>query len=291
MAIMNNLRRLFSKNTPGSRIFDIEISRNCNLTCAFCPREVLEKQGQMVPATFENFLKNSGLSPNDIVLFCGLGESLLSKSFPGYLARLRELHPTLPIQLVTNGTLLKPPQVSFLLDAHINCIMVSFNGTDAQTYESLMKGAHFTETLANLEYTLQEIRARNSKTHLRVTFIITKENCREEEKIKAFWEARGISVLPQYMHNRGGNVKMDTMTPLETTVPPGRPCTYFETFNFIAWNGDVLFCCHDIQRRNLLGNINSDTMKRIQARKRQYLRHHKWPDICLTCTAPPAEDM
>ncbi|MDQ1349884.1 MAG: Radical protein [Acidobacteriota bacterium] len=270
-----------------TRIFDIEVSRNCNLSCAFCPREAMGKHGFMEPATFENFLKNAGLQSDDIVIFCGLGESLLNKSFPGYLARLRELQPRIAIQLVTNGTLLKSQTVTPLLDSRINCIMVSFNGVDAPTYETLMKGARFADTIANLDYTLEEIRKReNSRTRLMVTFILAKENLHEEEKINEFWKSKGIGTSPQYMHNRGGFVDMETMSPPESNEPPGRPCTYFEEYHFIAWNGDVMFCCHDIQHKYLLGNINKDSMRVIQSRKKRFIKENKWPDICQTCPAP-----
>ncbi len=289
--IFHFFHRLFSKNSPESRIFDIEVSRNCNLSCAFCPREAMEKHGFMESATFENFLKNAGLHSDDIVIFCGLGESLLNKSFPGYLSRLRNLHPHIAIQLITNGTLLKPQQVTSMLDTQINCIMVSFNGIDAPTYETLMKGARFTDTVSNLKYTLEEIHKReNSRTRLRITFILSKENLHEEDKIKAFWESKGIGTSPQYMHNRGGFVDMDTMSPLESSEPPGRPCIYFEEYNFIAWNGDVMFCCHDIQHKYLLGNINRDNMRIIQSRKKRFIEENKWPEICKTCTAPGLSD-
>jgi organic radical activating enzyme len=285
--ISQYFRRFFPRHSAGSRIFDIEVSRNCNLSCAFCPREAMEKHGVMEPATFENFLKNAGLHADDIVIFCGLGESLLNKSFPGYLKRLRNLQPRIAIQLVTNGTLLKPQTVTPLLDSRINSIMVSFNGIDAPTYETLMKGARFTDTISNLEYTLEEIHKReNARTRLMVTFILSQENLHEEEKLKAFWDAKGIGASPQYMHNRGGFVEMDTMSPPESSEPPGRPCIYFEEYNFIAWNGDVMFCCHDILHKNLLGNINRDSMRVIRVRKKRFINDNKWPDICQACTAP-----
>jgi radical SAM protein with 4Fe4S-binding SPASM domain len=51
-----------------------------------------------------------------------------------------------------------------------------------------------------------------------------------------------------------------------------------------------MFCCHDIQHKYLLGNINRDSMQVIQSRKRRFIKSNEWPDICQTCTAPALPD-
>ncbi|NIM12778.1 MAG: radical SAM protein [Candidatus Aminicenantes bacterium] len=297
--------RLFSSaSLPAhSRIFDVEASRRCNISCKFCPRENMKKIGMMEPGTFDNFLKNARLRSHDTVTFCGLGEPLLNPSLPGFVTQLRNRYHHFNIGIITNGTLLNPHTVTSLLDAQINSIMVSFNGIDAQTYENLTKGARFTDTLAKLEYTQGEILKRKNPgtrgTQLLVTFILSRENLHLEEKIKAFWYAKGMRSVPQYMHNRGGFVDINGigMSPVYSGEPAGAPvqsCAVFENFNFIAWNGDVLVCCQDIQHRFVVGNINKDSMSLIHSRKAQIIKENKWPDICRNCTEPnrlqPADD-
>jgi sulfatase maturation enzyme AslB (radical SAM superfamily) len=289
--------RFFTRDSlpAHSRIFDVEASRRCNISCKFCPRENMKKIGMMEPGTFDNFLKNAGLRPHDTVTFCGLGEPLLNTLLPDWIARLRNHYPHLNIGVITNGTLLNPHTVTPLLDAQINSIMVSFNGIDAQTYENLMKGARFTDTLAKLEYTQGEIHKRKNPgtrdTQLVAAFILSRENLHQEEKIKAFWYAKGILSHPQYMFNRGGGVDIDGcgMSPVYSGEFPGlsiQSCDVFENFNFIACNGDVLVCCEDIRHRYVVGNINRESMSTIHSRKKRIIKENKWPAICRTCAEP-----
>ncbi len=285
---MKETEKLPPVNIRSLRVFDIEVSRHCNLVCEFCPREAFKNQGFMTPDTFANFLKNTPMRTGDLVVFCGLGESLLNPSFAHCLSALKNQYPLVKTQLITNGTLLTAKTVTMLLDSGINFIIVSFNGTEAATYERLMKGANFTQSMANIENALAEIQKRKDTTaQLMVTYILSNENFKEEEAIKAFWQAKGIRTIPQYMHNRGGFANSDSMSPITGSEPPERPCIYFQVYTFIAWNGDVLLCCNDIQHLHLLGNINNDSMTLIESRKEHYITQNNWPDLCNTCTAPP----
>jgi len=269
------------------RIFDVEASRRCNLVCEFCPRHEFKEQEFMSPDTFRAFVDNTEFGHGDLVLFCGLGESLLNPSFPAYLSTIKQRANGAMVQVITNGTLLTPGNVAMLLDNKIDIIVVSVNGIDAPTYERLMKGAKFERTMAALDYVKAEIATReNCAARLMVTYILSAENLHQEEEIKGFWKARGLRTIPQYMHNRGGFASLDEMSPLELPVPPARPCLYFEPYTFIAWNGDVLLCCNDIHHQHLLGNITHQSMAKIEARKQRYISENNWPELCATCNAP-----
>lgn len=277
-------------NISRYRIFDVELSRRCNLACEFCPRHEFKEQGVMSPQTFDGFIGGVELGQGDLVLFCGLGEPMLNPSFAAYLSLAKQQANGASVQVITNGTLLSPNNVAMLLDNKIDFIVISVNGIDARTYETMMKGASFEKTLANIEYVKGEIAKReNCKTRLMATYIVSSENIRQEDEIKEFWKVRGLRTIPQYMHNRGGFVDLDEMSPLENPAPPARPCLYFEPYTFIAWNGDVLLCCNDIHHQHLLGNIRQDAMKQIEARKQQYLEENNWPDLCGECNAPAGE--
>lgn len=266
-------------------IFDIEITRRCNISCRFCPRTSMKNQGDMSAETFNNLLSKIPAGPGDSLSFCGLGEPLLHPHFQDYLTRLRDTFPDSYLNLVTNGTLLDRRVVPALLAARIVSISVSFNGIDAQTYEDWMRGAVFEKTLANLEYTRQEIKRTNAPTRLTVNFILTRENLLDQEKIESFWAGRGIPAVSQYMHDRGGFVSLEDMSP----VDPHRGfqvegCGVFKHFHFIAWNGDVLYCCHDVAHRHVLGHIGQDDGQAIKARKEAVIREKNWPAMCRTCT-------
>lgn len=274
-------------NISRIRIFDVELSRRCNLACEFCPRHEFKEQGFMSEETFDGFMRGVALGQGDLVLFCGLGEPMLNPSFASYLALAKQRANGAAVQVITNGTMLTGENITMLLDHQIDFIIISVNGIDKQTYEKKMKGANFERTLANIDAVKAEITRREKcRTRLMATYIVSSENMHREEEIKAFWTARGLRPVPQYMHNRGGFVELDDMSPLENPAPPARPCLYFQPYTFIAWNGDVLLCCNDIHHQHLLGNIRQDAMSAIDARKRQYLKANNWPDLCADCNAP-----
>ncbi len=277
-----NKQKDVSPLRPG--IFDVEITRRCNVRCRFCPRDHMENLGNMTAETFNNFLEKMPHHPNDTVFFCGLGEALLHPELSEYMSRLRRRYPYFTVGIVTNGVLLNQKSVPFLLDTHITFIMVSFNGTDAAAYEYLMKGAKFEVTMANLEYTLAEIRRRKSPSKLMVTFLLSKENIQDKDKIAAFWAKKGIEVFPEFIHTRGGLVKLEGMTPIDNRPGIRNSCFVFKNHTFIAWNGDVLCCCHDIKNQFVMGNINSDSLFTINERKKEIIETKKWPSICYNCT-------
>lgn len=279
------LRPLFP-DSGQTRIFDLEVSRRCNLKCRFCPRPHIKNIGDMESDTFSHFLENVPLRSKDMVNFCGLGEPLLNPLLLDYLRLLRERYPRQNIGLTTNGTLLDGNIVPALLDCRINLIQVSFNGIDAAAYEKQVVGARFDRTLANLEYTRDEIRKREDPpTELRITYLLTRQNLRDQQKIEAFWADRSISAFPLYYHTRGGFMKRPDMTPLDKGgFPEQKSCTVFECINFVAWNGDILVCCHDIEHKYVYGNVNRDSMREVTARKKRVIKRNQWPPICFLCT-------
>ena len=62
------------------------------------------------------------------------------------------------------------------------------------------------------------------------------------------------------MSNRGGQMKnaVHSISSLKKSIK--QPC-YYPSYNlFIDYNGDVLMCCHDWGKKNILGNLNKNTI-------------------------------
>jgi MoaA/NifB/PqqE/SkfB family radical SAM enzyme len=270
---------------PQRRLFDVEVTRRCNLRCKFCPRDDITNQVDMEQDTFRNFLKNGQLHPADTIAFCGLGEPLLHPLLPEYLRQLKKSQPGINAGIITNGTLLSQRTLPPLLDNGIDFIYVSFNGITPETYENLMKGASFESTLKKLEYTFNEIHKRHlHTTSLQVIYLLSIENLQEKEKINQFWSSRGITSVPHYIHSRGGFVKIEEMTPIDDSgFQNQKSCSVFKSYNYVGWNGNILSCCHDVQQNHVFGNINNERMEIITSRKQYAMDHNKWPKLCYKC--------
>ena len=274
------------------RIFDLEASGACNLHCAFCPRDQLPPTGMMSLETFCNFLNGVRLGSTDTLSFVGLGEPLLNRSLPEFIRAAKERYPKVRTWVTTNGTLLNEKTLSPLLDAGLDTLDISFNGLDPETYERQMKGAKFERSLANVEYAVQEIQRRAAGTQLQINYVVSKENCDRESSIQSFWRERGVKFFrPQRLHDRGGLIGMAGMTPPDQPGLRGRSCAVFEVVTFVTWQGDVMYCCHDIPRKHKLGSVNKDSWDEIWARKQEVIRRGEWPAMCRICKDPLRHDM
>lgn len=276
----------------GIRIFDLEASGACNLACPFCPREQLPPTGHMSQETFSAFLERVPLTSADTVSFIGVGEPTLNRLLPDFIFQAKARYPGVRTWLTTNGTTLNERVASRLLGAGLDTIDLSFNGLEKEDYERLMKGASFEKVLANINCTLQEIQRSGRRARLQINYIVTRENADQEEVFQAFWHARGVHHFrPQVMHDRSGLTHVDGMTPLDLPGLRQHACAKFEVMPVITWQGDVLYCSHDISRSHMIGNIREHTWEELEQRRQEIVRDQKWPAMCQGCTDPYRHDL
>lgn len=276
----------------GMRMFDIEASSRCNLSCQFCSRHLLPETGLMRRETFERFLDHTPLTARDGLSFVGIGEPLLNPLLPEFIREAKARCRRVRTWVTTNGQLLTPKTLQSLLDAGLDTLDVSVNGTDAETYETLMKGGRFERVVTNLEHASGEIGRRGNRMQLQVNFIVTDENHAREAAIKAFWRTHGVERFRlQRMHNRGGTVDVEGMSDVEGAGLKGRGCSLFETMSFVSWKGEVFHCSHDVRRQHPIGDINTDSWTDIRDRKLAIQKGRCWPEMCQACTDPLRHDL
>ncbi len=272
-------------------IFEIEPSSRCNLSCTFCSRSLLPAQGLMTKDTFKAFLDHTPLRRSDWISFVGIGEPLINPLLPDFIKMAKERYAGVSTWITSNGQLITTERLASLLNSGLDVLDISVNGTDADTYESLMRGAKFDRLLENLELCQQMIELTRSNLRLQINYIITEENASQEESIRQFWQDRGIRHFrAQRMHNRGGSMRVNNMSILGKSGLHGRACQFSAVMSFVAWNGDVLLCSHDIRRKHVLGNIISQSWPTICSRKEEIRRKHLWPKMCTDCSDPQRFD-
>jgi len=275
----------------GVRIFDLEASSRCNVRCRFCPRDLLPETGLMSQPVYSRFLSQVTLGATDTLSFVGIGEPLLNPLLPSFLLQAKVWHPQVRTWVTTNGTLLDEPRLTALLESRLDTLDVSVNGTDAASYESVVRGASFERTLANIDRAVRVIEETHSPTRLQINFVFDGERA-TEERIKRYWRSRGVNRFRvQPLHSRAGAIDVPSRRAEDDRSLPGADaaamrCEVFELFTFLTWQGDVLYCCNDLARRARLGNIGRDAWAGIEERKREIARKGPWPAFCRRCTSP-----
>jgi MoaA/NifB/PqqE/SkfB family radical SAM enzyme len=158
----------------------LEVSNVCNIRC------------QMCATTFDpRFQKGTGYTGlMDIsVLDClqpilpklwraylmGNGEPLLNPHFLDFAQRLK--HHKVEIQFNTNGMLLTPEISEELVAMGTDAIAISMDGADADTFNTIRRGADFDQVIANIK-TLNQMKARkhSDKPHLSMAVVALKDN-------------------------------------------------------------------------------------------------------------------
>lgn len=272
---LKQLQCLLMRQPP---IIDLEVTNRCNLSCIMCPHQSMTRPtGMMSEQTFCQVVDECPAGA--VVVFSGMGEPLLHPRIFEFTGGLKQ-KGGIGLVLQTNGTLLQPDVVRRLADTGLDAICISFNGVTPEVYEAIMRGARFERVVAQVDHLIASV-ADHSRIIISVT--ATKINAHEVEALRSFWLARGahyIEVRP--CHSRGGHLQDDTV--FDFVPPPAASvCGVFAQIHFIAWNGDVLSCCHDLAGQTVMGNIHTIDFNTLRQRKTEVILRDRWFPICDLC--------
>ena len=288
-------RRLSGRPVPAfPRTIQVETQTGCNADCVFCDYGAasrIQPSGRMSEDLFRSLVEQCARGGVRRFSPYLTNEPLADDRLPGWLAFAAPRLPRTKIVLTTNGHFLTGAMADGLLDVRppIHAIHVSIQGTDAATYETLMRGnLRFDRTLANVEAFARRLRAEGrSRPRLVVTMVGTRES--DFTRAEAFWARRGVEAKVSRLDNRGGWIEA---APLAlAAMSPYRNCPRLMKQMYIHWNGDVVLCCVDTRRTVVLGNAARDGLAEIwngsaaREHRRRYIdREFDGLPLCGTCT-------
>ena len=236
--IQQSLQFFKGTKIPLPSLVEISDSGTCNRSCVFCPRS----DPQWIKK-FENkeFIKKElhdkickELSQYDysgIVVYSGFNEPLINKACFENIARTRKYLPNAKIELITNGDVLNLMKLKKLFISGLSTILISvYDGP---------------EDMVKFQKLCEEAKLDKRQFVIRNRYLPPEEDY-------------GIT-----MSNRGGQMENAThsISSLEKSIK--QPC-YYPSYNlFIDYNGDVLMCSHDWGKKNILGNLNTNTIQDI----------------------------
>ena len=242
------------------KIIDLELTAYCNTACAFCPREKLTRpQGFMSAMTLDKVLSGLKQEPPYIINCSGMGECLLHPRLPELIRQIKRSLNCI-VGLTTNGSLLDEKNCRRLLNTPLDFFTISYNGSR--------------RVLQNIR---QLARLRQRTGHRPALNITTLEHV-PKKKLYDFWSSAGVDgVIRQPLHNRGGHLKTRQKRVFT------KPCAILNNSLFITWQGRVLSCCHDLEGKNILGDLTKEPLAKILRQRAPYLSRLNPYPLCRAC--------
>jgi len=136
---------------------DLVPHKVCSLDCVYCEcgkttKLTLERK-EYVPkdeviAELEHFLNNNPAP--DYITFSGAGEPTLNSAIGEIIAFVKQHYPTIPVAVLTNGTLLSDKKVrAEIIDADV--VLPSFDAASAEAFQKINKPEQSIELSAYLQ--------------------------------------------------------------------------------------------------------------------------------------------
>jgi radical SAM protein with 4Fe4S-binding SPASM domain len=241
---------------------DLNVTELCNRSagspkaCRFCPRidpAFYPNQRLHMPIGMARKIGDElrALPYHGAIALCGFGEPLLHPEILAIVGALAGLR----VEIITNGDRLTPAMIAELYEAGANYLVVS-----------LYDGPEQVERM----HQMFEAAGRDQHDYV----------------LRDRWYDDGAD-FGLKLTNRAGTIHVGSQAP----VPTGRPCHYPAYQLTVDWNGDVLLCVQDWNKRLRFGNVQSQslwsiwTSPALSKRRTQLLRGDRSGAPCSACNA------
>jgi len=244
----------------------IEPSGYCNLKCNFCMHGYDEefKRGLMPVSRFKRIIKQIGDFREKVKLLrvCGNGDPLMNKNIIEMLSYVSEKGDNIDrVEMVTNGVLLNDNLV-MELPKYLNRIIISVEGISENDYLKVAGNKiDFDKFVKSVSY-LYENRQK-CRIHIKIHDKAVDDECKKKQFFSLFggisdeiyienlvpmWPELDIGVEQEEFRYGGGE-----------PLVKKKVCAQIFKGMQIQAEGEVVPCCVDWKRINVIGNIDTST--------------------------------
>jgi len=228
---------------------DIETTNRCNLKCIFCdklPYLSLDEFGDMEYGLYTRIIDEGSDKGLCSIKLSYRGEPLLHPKLPGMIAYARK-KGILDVYFNTNAMLLTEAKSRALIEAGLNRISISVEGTDAVAFEKARIGAKFDRIKRNTE-TLLSLRETMGVDFPKVRIQTVALPGIDLEEYARYWSPYcDETAAIDYKDVEGRNVSL---------VAPGWACPQLWQRMTIEWDGRIMPCNNDDYRHLSPGNVS-----------------------------------
>lgn len=283
-----------SPEFPGS--IDIQTKSGCNAYCSFCMvgKEENKIKGTMSDELFKKIIDEVMEYPNfkKINLYL-LNEPLVDKKLPEkieYVAKKKGNRKLPIVRITTNAGLLTEEMGDRILRAEgLDEMNFSFHSIIPEVYEKMMTPLKYDRVMGNIvQFKKMWDDYSGKKPKLTLWTVRTKSVLDNLKNEKAYWKNLGIGFKARKFDNRASS-SMDEMALNDGEFQQVLYCVVLFRRAWVMWNGDMIMCCVDQDRTNLLGNCSGRSIKEIwnnanyQELRKRWRRKQLKGLICETC--------
>jgi len=243
----------------------IQVSNKCNAACSFCPYPYTEAKETYKLMNFDLYKKIIlECKPNKVgqILPFFLNEPLLNKDLFKYIKFAKENSKAI-VKIFTNGSLLDEKTADKLIESKIDQVIFSFNGSNKEDYERLMKPLKFEQTRDRIVSFINKCKERknSSKPAPDLAVHVLKTGI-DPKPIVDYFNKLHIAVHVLKYENRAGNVRDYDINPPLSEIKKV-PCSRLLNQLYVLVDGRVILCCADWNKEVILGDLNKQTISEV----------------------------
>ncbi|MBN1382654.1 MAG: radical SAM protein [Deltaproteobacteria bacterium] len=167
---------LWPADPPLTKVY-IEPTTACNYNCRTCVRNTWDEEiGSMPFSAYKRLLDDlKKVKSLRTMAFWGIGEPLMHPRIVEMISLAHGL--SVKTELITNGALLKPSMARNLIEAGLDTLVVSVDGTSSDNYEDIRCGGNLDQVQDNI-LELQNIKWETERQNpeLGLEFVVMKRN-------------------------------------------------------------------------------------------------------------------
>jgi radical SAM protein with 4Fe4S-binding SPASM domain len=284
----------------------IEPTTSCNLRCPECPsgkREFTRNTGMLQEDFFKELIDE--LSPHLTYLtFYFQGEPYLNPNFLDMVkyASSKNIYTATS----TNAHYLTPENAKKTVEAGLDRLIISIDGTTQETYSNYRIGGQLSKVIQGAKNIVEAKKQLKSSTpYLIFQFLVTKANEHEIPDVQALGKSIGIDevklkTVQVYNYEEGNELiptqqkysryKKNSSGQYELKNKMLNHCWRSWQGCVITWDGNIVPCCFDKDAQHPMGNVKEGSFESLWHSdkynnfRQALLRSRKEIDICKNCT-------
>ncbi|MFI5351022.1 MAG: radical SAM/SPASM domain-containing protein [Elusimicrobiota bacterium] len=297
------------------QLFDIELTNKCPFSCVMCARtnNMTREQGNMSFDTFKAVIDqyvavNPLAAATRGTFLHHFGESLVHPEF-GRFIRYAVSKGLTRASMSINPLMLTPSIARELLESGIYSLNVSLDGHDDESFFKIRGVPNaYEKSKVNLLAFLKMKVDLGSKTIIHLGMIDFAMNRESIDRQKTYWEnLPGIDYfrIKELRLWDGSAADVNRLAPKRVDNSVLRATNKVVSCSVpwdqisVAWDGDVVPCCYDYDKKYVLGNVHKQPLneiwngERMRALRKEFISNDVSNPLCRNCPelyVPPTNE-